>query len=202
MENTFDTKREIEISVLHPEGRKACRVRWPTDEEWIEHSARRRVVVSQLSRDESVTEVMDGERAAGELLGKIRIDKDGLALDEYEASYVIERLSRAQVEDCARADGGMEIVLKVPGASTKHALRVPSLAEVVSYRRSFSRLVENRRGKQILKINLRAAGDFYDKLAQSKDGYAGDVPVIHKAAVITEMLGFLEAEQESDAGEA
>ncbi len=31
----FDTKREIEISVLHPSGKKACRVRWPSDEEWI-----------------------------------------------------------------------------------------------------------------------------------------------------------------------
>jgi len=197
----FDTKREIEISVLHPAGKKACRVRWPSDEEWIEHSARRRVVVSQLSRDESVTEILDGERAAGELLAKIRIDKDGPDLDEYEASYVIERLSRAQVDDCARADGGVGVTLKVPGVVTKHVLRVPSLAEVVNYRRGFSRLVENRRGKQLLKINLRAAGEFYDKLSQSKEGYAVEVPVIHKAAVVTELLVYLEAEQEGDAGE-
>jgi hypothetical protein len=197
----FDTKREIEVSVLHPAGKKACRVRWPSDEEWIEHSARRRVVVSQLSREESVTDVVDGERAAAELLAKIRIDKDGPDLDEYEASYVIERLSRAQVDDCARADGGVGVTLKVPGVVTKHVLRVPSLAEVVNYRRGFSRLVENRRGKQLLKINLRAAGEFYDKLVLSKDGYAGDVPVIHKAAVVTELLGYLESEQEGDAGE-
>jgi hypothetical protein len=197
----FDTNREIEVSVLHPAGKKTCRVRWPSDEEWIEHSARRRVVVSQLSRDESVTEILDGERAAGELLAKIRIDKDGPDLDEYEASYVIERLSRAQVDDCARADGGVGVTLKVPGVVTKHVLRVPSLAEVVNYRRGFSRLVENRRGKQLLKINLRAAGEFYDKLAQSKEGYAVEVPVIHKAAVVTELLVYLEAEQEGDAGE-
>jgi len=197
----FDTKREIEVSVLHPSGKKTCRVRWPSDEEWIEHSARRRVVVSQLSRDESVTEILDGERAAGELLAKIRIDKDGPDLDEYEASYVIERLSRAQVDDCARADAGVGVTLKVPGVVTKHVLRVPSLAEVVNYRRGFSRLVENRRGKQLLKINLRAAGEFYDKLVQSKDGYAGEVPVIHKAAVVTELLVHLESEQEDDAGE-
>jgi len=197
----FDTKREIEISVLHPAGKKTCRVRWPSDEEWIEHSARRRVVVSQLSREESVTDIIDGERAAAELLSKIRLDKDGSELDEYEASYVIERLSRAQVDDCARADGGVGVTLKVPGVVTKHVLRVPSLAEVVNYRRGFSRLVENRRGKQLLKINLRTAGEFYDKLVQSKDGYASEVPVIHKAAVVTELLVCLESEQEADAGE-
>jgi hypothetical protein len=196
----FDTKREIEISVLHPAGKKTCRVRWPSDEEWIEHSARRRVVVSQLSREESVTDIVDGERAAAELLAKIRLDKDGPELDEYEAAYVIDRLSRAQVEECQRADGGIQLSLKVPGGTTRHVLRVPSLAEVVGYRRSFSRIVENRRGKQLLKINLRAAGEFYDKLVQSKDGYAGEVPVIHKAAVVTELLVHLESEQEDDEG--
>jgi hypothetical protein len=197
----FDTKREIEVSVLHPSGKKVCRVRWPSDEEWIEHSARRRVVVSQLSREESVTDIVDGERAAAELLSKIRLDKDGPELDEYEAAYVIDRLSRAQVEDCTRADGGVAVALKAPGAVTRHVLRVPSLAEVVGYRRSFSRIVENRRGKQLLKINLRAAGEFYDKLVQSKDGYTSEVPVIHKAAVVTELLVYLESEQEGDAGE-
>ncbi len=197
----FDTKREIEISVLHPSGKKACRVRWPSDEEWIEHSSRRRVVVSQLSREESVTDIVDGERAAAELLAKIRLDNDGPELDEFEAAYVIDRLSRAQVQECERADGGVAVSLKVPGSATTHVLRVPSLAEVVAYRRSFSRIVENRRGKQLLKINLRAAGEFYDKLIQSKDGYVGDVPVIHKAAVVTELLVYLESEQEGDAGE-
>lgn len=197
----FDTKREIEVSVLHPAGKKTCRVRWPSDEEWIEHSARRRVVVSQLSREESVTDILDGERAAAELLAKIRLDKDGPELDEFEAAYVIDRLSRAQVQECERADGGVAVSLKVPGSATTHVLRIPSLAEVVAYRRSFSRIVENRRGKQLLKINLRAAGEFYDKLIQSKDGYAGDVPVIHKAAVVTELLVYLESEQEGDAGE-
>jgi hypothetical protein len=196
----FDTKREIEICVLHPAGKKTCRVRWPSDEEWIEHSARRRVVVSQLSREESVTDIVDGERAAAELLVKIRLDNEGPELDEYEAAYVIDRLSRAQVEECQRANGGVGVTLKVPGAATRHLLRVPSLAEVVGYRRSFSRIVENRRGKQLLKINLRAAGEFYDKLIQSKDGYAGEVPVIHKAAVVTELLVHLESEQEDDEG--
>jgi hypothetical protein len=194
----FDTKREIEVSVLHPSGKKTCRVRWPSDEEWIDHSSRRRVVVSQLSREESVTDIVDGERAAAELLAKIRLDKDGPEIDEYEAAYVIDRLSRAQVEECRRAEGGVEVSLKVPGGAARHVLRVPSLAEVVTYRRSFSRIVENRRGKQLLKINLRAAGEFYDKLVQSKDGYAGEVPVIHKAAVATELLVHLESEQEDD----
>jgi len=197
----FDTKREIEISVLHPAGKKTCRVRWPSDEDWIEHSARRRVVVSQLSREESVTDVVDGERAGAELFAKIRLDKDGPEIDEFEAAYLIDRLSRAQVEDCQRTDDGVTVAVKVPGVVTRHVLRVPSLAEVVGYRRSFSRIVENRRGKQVLKINLRAAGEFYDKLVQSKDGYEGDVPVIHKAAVVTELLGYLESEQEADTGE-
>jgi len=194
----FDSGRLIDIRIAHPEGDRKITVRWPTDEEWCEYSSRRQVLIRQLGPAETETEVSGAEDAALELLK--RIQQEGPELDKYEAAWVVERLSRAQVTDVRREDDAIVVEMRVPGGMVAHRLRVPTLAEVAAYRRSFARLIDRRGGRQLLRVNLSASGQLYDKVAVGTEGYESPAPIIHKAAAISELLAFLE--EESGLGEA
>lgn len=189
----FDAARTIEVRIAHPDGDKRVTVRWPTDEEWCEYSHRRQVLIRQLTPSETETEVAGAEEAAAELLARIRQD-DGPEVDKYEAAWVVDRLSRARLTDIRREDGAIAVEMEVLGAVVKHWMRVPTMAEIAGYRRSFARLIERRGGRQVLRVNLRAAGELYDKIVQRSEGYGSSVPVIHKATAVSELLAFLEEE--------
>ena len=66
----FDATRPISINLRTPEGVKTVRVRFPTDEEWIDRQRRRKIIVKQLGRGVSETIVANGEdvdcRATGQ----------------------------------------------------------------------------------------------------------------------------------------
>ena len=188
----FDGSKPITVNLRTPDGLKAIRLRFPTDEEWIERQKRRKVLIKQLGRGVSETIVSGGEDADAALLAKIR-EEDGPEVDAFEACRVIEQLSQADVDDVVQEGDRFRVTLRVLYGTVTHEIRMPSAKDVFDYRRSFARVLDLPYNRQELTINLGAAGALYKKLAESTEGYAGDVPVIHQAVAVKATIDALDA---------
>jgi hypothetical protein len=187
----FDSQASITIQLRGPEGTKSVKVRFPTDEEWIERQRRRKIIIKQLGRGVSETTISGGEEADAALFAKIRQGEEP-ELDAYEASRILEQLSLAEVEDVVPEGAGFRVLLRVPGGTTAHVLRMPSAKDVIEYRRGFARILDLPFNRQELTVNLAAAGALYQKLVQATEGYAGAVPVIHQAVAVKAAIDALE----------
>jgi hypothetical protein len=179
----FDASRPIAVNLRAPGGMKTIRVRFPSDDEWIERQRRRKVVIKQLGRGISETIVGNGEDVDAALVAKIRSDP-APDIDAFEAVKVVEQLSTAEVDDVVSEGDSFRITTRVLGGSTAHVLNMPSAKDVFDYRRGFARVLDLPFGKQELTINIAPAGVLYKKLVVSTEGYAGDVPIIHQAVAV------------------
>jgi hypothetical protein len=179
----FDASRPIAVNLRAPGGVKTVRVRFPSDDEWIERQRRRKVVIKQLGRGISETIVGNGEDVDAALVAKIRSDP-APDIDAFEAVKVVEQLSTAEVDDVVSEGDSFRVTTRVLGGSTTHILNMPSAKDVFDYRRGFARVLDLPFGKQELTINISPAGVLYKKLVSSTTGYAGDVPIIHQAVAV------------------
>lgn len=190
----FDASRPVTVNLRTPDGVKTIRVRFPTDEEWIDRQRKRKVIVKQLGRGVSETTIPDAQDVDGALLAKIRVGEDeGPVVDPFEASRVIEQLSQAEVDDVASIGDGFRVTLRVLGGMITHELRMPSAKDVFEYRRGFARVLDLPYNRQELVINLASAATMFKKLIQSSAGYAGDVPIIHQAVAVKAAIDALDA---------
>lgn len=190
----FDGSRPVTVNLRTPDGMKTIRVRFPTDDEWIERQRKRKVIVKQLGRGVSETTIPDSQDVDGALLAKIRVGEDeGPVVDPFEASRVIEQLSQAEVDDVASIGDGFRVTLRVLGGTITHELRMPSAKDVFEYRRGFARVLDLPYNRQELVINLAPAATLFKKLIQSSVGYAGDVPIIHQAVAVKAAIDALDA---------
>jgi hypothetical protein len=190
----FDASRPVTVNLRTPDGVKTIRVRFPTDEEWIERQRKRKVIVKQLGRGVSETTIPDSQDVDGALLAKIRVGEDeGPVVDPFEASRVIEQLSQAEVDDVASIGDGFRVTLRVLGGTVTHELRMPSAKDVFEYRRGFARVLDLPYNRQELVINLAPAATLFKKLIQSSEGYAGDIPIIHQAVAVKAAIDALDA---------
>ena len=179
----FDATRPIAINLRTPGGVKTVRVRFPSDDEWIERQRRRKVVIKQLGRGISETIVGNGEEVDAALITKVRSDP-APEIDAFEAAKVIEQLSTAEVDDVVAEGDSFRVTTRVLGGTTVHILKMPSAKDVFDYRRGFARVLDLPFGKQELTIIITPAGALYKKLVISSVGYAGDVPIIHQAIAV------------------
>ncbi|MDX1968259.1 MAG: hypothetical protein SFV23_13870 [Planctomycetaceae bacterium] len=190
----FDASRPVTVNLRTPDGVKTIRVRFPTDEEWIDRQRKRKVIVKQLGRGVSETTIPDSQDIDGALLAKIRVGEDeGPVVDPFEASRVIEQLSQGEVDDVASIGDGFRVTLRVLGGTVTHELRMPSAKDVFEYRRGFARVLDLPYNRQELVINLAPAATLFKKLIQSSEGYAGDVPIIHQAVAVKAAIDALDA---------
>ena len=193
-QSVFDAARPVALNLRTPAGVKTVRVRFPTDEEWIERQRRRKVIVKQLGRGVSETTIPNSEDADAALLAKIRVpEPDAPEVDAFEASRVIEQLGQAEVDDVVHLGDGFEVTLRVLGGTVTHSLRMPSAKDVFDYRRGFARVLDLPYNRQELIINLAPAGSLYRRLVQGVEGYAGDVPIIHQAVAVKAAIDALDA---------
>lgn len=189
----FDISRPIALHLRTPGGVKTVRVRFPSDEEWIDRQRRRKVIVKQLGRGVSETSIPNSEDADAALLAKIRVPEESAPeVDAFEASRVIEQLSQAEVDDVIQVGDGFRVTLRVLGGTVTHLLKMPSAKDVFEYRRGFARVLDLPYNRQELIINLAPAGALYKKLAQTAEGYAGDAPIIHQAVALKAAIDALD----------
>jgi hypothetical protein len=189
----FDAKQPITIHLRTPEGLKPVRLRFPTDDEWIERQKKRKVIVKQLGRGVSETTIPDSAEADAALLARIRVQEENAPeVDAFEASRIIEQLSQADVDDVIQVGGGFRVTMRVLGGTASHVLRMPSAKDVFEYRRGFARVLDLPYNRQELIINLAPAAALYKKLVESTEGYACDVPVIHQAVAVKAAIDALD----------
>src|SRR5690349_18445976 len=112
----FDASRPIAINLRTPEGLKTVRVRFPSDEEWIERQRRRKAIIKQLGRGMSETTVANGEDVDAAMVAKIRSEETP-EIDPFEAMKVIEQLAQADVDDVVPEGDSFRITLRVLGAT-------------------------------------------------------------------------------------
>jgi hypothetical protein len=193
----FDINREISIRLRGSDGIKTVGVRFPTDEEWIERQAKRKVVVKQLGRGTSETIVAHSEENDLALFEKIRKDET-VTVDAFEASKVIEQLQLADIDDVEVSDNSVTVKLRVFVGATVHHLKIPSTKDAFEYRSAFARVIDLPYNRQEVRINLRAGGDLYKKLIESTEGYVGDVPIVHQVVAVKAALDAQEASLTED----
>jgi len=189
----FDAKQPITIHLRTPDGVKPVRVRFPTDEEWIERQKKRKVIVKQLGRGVSETTIPDSAEADAALLIKIRLpEQNATEVDAFEASRIIEQLNQADVDDVVQVGDAFRVTLRVLGGTVAHILKMPSAKDVFEYRRGFARVLDLPYNRQELIINLAPAASLFKKLLESSEGYAGDVPIIHQAVAVKAAIDALD----------
>ncbi|MCC6363020.1 MAG: hypothetical protein IT165_05815 [Bryobacterales bacterium] len=194
----FDVAKPITVNLRTPEGVKTIRVRFPSDEDWIERQRRRKVIIKQLGRGISETIISGGEDADAALLAKIR-EGDG-EVDPFEANRIVEQLSQAEVDDVVQTGDSFRVALRVLGGVVTHLLKMPSAKDVFEYRRGFARVLDLPYNRQELTINLGAAGALYKKLITATEGYAGEAPIIHQAVAVKAAIDALDAGFQESAG--
>jgi hypothetical protein len=190
----FDAKQEIDIRLLPlPDGTsRSVRLRFPTDQEWIDRYQKRKPVIRQLGRGQSETTLPSGDIVDAELLASICLD--GTVVDDFEANQVIERLAEAEVADAEQEGAHWRITLRVPGGDVQHVMACPTIKDIVEYRRKFARLIDLPHGKQQLTVNLIPAGELHARLVQSVSGYSdpGAIPIVHRAAAVRAVIDEVE----------
>jgi len=192
----FDASKPVVVPILSG-GEKRCEVRFPTDEEWCAWARAQRTIRHFLGRGKSQSEDVDLPRINAELFRKIRIDKDGAEFDDAEAGMVIGRVERSQVTEIQREGVNYRIDMKVPGARVSHVLRMPTAREMQDHERASTSVVAARRSVET-RAFLEPSGALYDKLHTSHEGYAGEVPIVHKSAAVSEVVAQLAIEGDDD----
>jgi len=176
---------------LPPLGLESVDVRWPTDKEWCTRTRALKITQTSLGRGKFRTNAENAQKVNADLFAAIRSGEGDL--DEAEASYVIDQLERCNVET-ADIDGQcFNVKLTVQGKfETAHRLKAPRQKLIVEYRRS---LLDETfgRGRSEIRSKLEPAGELYDAIHESHDGYEGEVPIIHKQAVVDAVIEKIQA---------
>lgn len=196
----FDSKAILGIRL--PDGKRVS-VSIPSDADWTTWRRAKKILQKDIGRRQFQMEPGKPEKADLDLFRKIQHVDDGaerVELDEAEASYVIAKLSECDVTEQPERNGSEYVVrMKVLGKLfVTHTLRVPTVREMMDYERNRNSLTFGQYGTQEIRINYRAAGDLYDKLAVLNEGYAQAVPIPHKAEAVNVLLQEIRADQEED----
>lgn len=194
----FGETQEYTLAVKNPP--KAAVVRFPTPQEWQERTAKQKSIRRSLGRGQYSTELVRNPQADLDLFAKIKVSGDDF--DEAEAQHFINLLADCDVMQSAPCPEGYGITLhwrigKLSG-ETQHKLKLPTMRQVMDYRRSAVSTVELRHGATEIRINLQPAVELYDALFVKAEGYAGDVPPIHKAPAVAELIQALDSEDAGD----
>lgn len=190
----FDSERIIALKLRTADGDKTVRVRFPSDAEWIKRQKLRKIIVKQLGRGKSQTTVTPCEDSDLKLVAAIRVeDTEGPEIDKFEASFCVEQLATAKVEDVVDEPGGFAVTLRTVGGVTVHHLKMPSEQDKADYRSNFAKPLDLPFDRQEITVNIGAASDVYKRLCISTEGYKGSVPIIHQSAALQAAINAQEA---------
>jgi hypothetical protein len=167
------------ITIIYDECQpeKQCRVRWPSDQEWIEWASGQRF---RQRRGRYI----GTERRSSALFRKIRVDQAGVRFTDREINAVILMLQRSETVNLEREGEELRITFKTFRGISEHVLRLPTVHELtVHYAAAGSRT------QSIWRIDsLGPTAKLYDVLHIRHVGYAGDVPIMDKVGVIADVI--------------
>ena len=188
----FDVTKKFTINIPTGDETKTCRLRFPTDAEWIERSRSLQTIRRSVGRGKAVMEIPNSDAVDARLFAKIRVDDNGVEFDEAEAAYAVRLLDSLTVTEAEMVPEGFRVVLTAYGMEMVHVLGRPMQRDILEYSRNVVKVVDARRQQEI-KISLVPARELYDKLCKSTEGYQPgmEIPIVHKDAVISEINALL-----------
>jgi hypothetical protein len=187
----FDTTAEIELAMRLESGAKSVLVRWPTDEEWAERSRKRKIIIQRLGRGVTETKPPEPGDADLALYGKIALNGTP-PLTKGEAFQVAETLSACTVTNVEIEGDDATVDLTVLTGPVKHRLKVPTADQVVAFRRSGFRILDQPFNRQEITLFLDPGGKLWDACGGKSEDYQGPVPIIHKDTAIRAVIDFIE----------
>ncbi len=198
----FNSKERCTVTVISG-GKKTAQVDFPSDKQWCDLTSKKKSVKRQTGRGLGTWEDLGNQYKVDEEIFKA-LNPSGDAFDEYECSKAMDRLAKASVESVDRVESNqIKITLAVFGKSeVSHLMKMPTLADRVEHERESSSLDPHKRGL-LLTVSLQPSGELYDRLIVSTDGYdeASSVPIVHKAAALSELISFCRKLEDEDEGE-
>lgn len=195
--STFDTSKSIRVSIESGGQKKTALLTFGDDAFWFERNRKTPTTRRNLGRNKSITDPAAIENVDLELFNKIRVDHDGDEFDAFEASAAISKLERNEVTNIARSGEGYDISMTALGCELTHVLKVPTQKDVIEFGRHSVRVIDARKTQDI-RIYLEPAVELYDRLKVRTVGYTGGIPVIHKAAVVSELISDLQSRDDSE----
>lgn len=188
----FDSKTEFAIDVPGPAEKKPL-VGWPSDKQWCEWRRKKKIVQKDIGRGYYQIQPSEAHQIDLDTFNAIRIKKDGepeVEIDIDEAEYVIGRLAMCETTESPEREGNTyRIKIRVMDSiDTVHVLRIPTMKESKDYGRSRPPLIQGPYGTHEIRIDYHGAGKLYDTVKVSAEGYAGDVPIIHKVEAVNVLL--------------
>src|SRR5579875_2029600 len=114
----FDPAQKLDVLVPSPEGTKKVTVSHISDEQFQRRKRSQKVILKELSRGASETEITPNESVDLQILAEIR--ESGADLDGAEAGLVLDRISEAEATDAEREGPAFRVTVRVPGAITTH----------------------------------------------------------------------------------
>lgn len=188
----FSTNEPFVIRLLSG-GEKIAKVRFPTDQEWIDNTSRKRSIRRKGGRGGLAWEDLGDHRKLDlDLLGAIAIEGAD-NFDEYEAEAAIVRLARADVVDVERDGDNFHVQMEVYGKSlVTHTLRMPSERQKAEHEKSTADIKRTPKG-EVLEFSLQGSVELWAVLHLDTDGYAegSQIPVIHKSNAIGAVIQHL-----------
>ena len=188
----FDTNTTITLGPLRTsQGRTEITVRWPSNEEWAAHRKRSKLTMKQLGRGASELDT-DTANADSKLYEAIKLN-GAPPLSSSEAGVVVKAISRCEVVAIDLGAVEAEVDLHVLSGKVKHTLRIPTMDEVRKLQRT-TRYITLPYNQQEVRTSLEAAADLWDACGGRAEGYAGEVPSLHKDVAIRSVINELEHE--------
>jgi hypothetical protein len=195
---TFDVNQPVKAKVVRPEGDLSITLRFPTDDEWIERSRRRKSRSRNLGNGK-MQNIPQGPDPKDADLVKNLIVGEALDFDVHEAKRILDRLSTAAVDgDIVREGANLRIPLKVFSAPTVHVIRIPSERERGEFLQASGVPTVSQGNIDTYGFNLGAAAELYPKLRKEAIGYVGNVSVVHALAILTAAFEFIDQEIEGE----
>jgi hypothetical protein len=197
-EQLFDVTAVFRDKLPRPEGILTVTLKFPTDEQWIERSRRRKIRQRNLGNGKVQSITMPPDHLDLELIDSLKEDKDA-QIDVHEAKRLLERLSTVTMDEEPTREGSLiRIPMRAHGINTVHFLRVPTERDRYEFI-EFSGVPTVSRGSiDTYGFNLGAAKPIYAKLCEKSIGYAGAVPISHMLAAINAAFDFIDREIEGD----
>src|SRR5881394_228999 len=120
----FDSTAEYVLPARSGQQRVEVTLRWPTDEEWAERHRTRKILVRNMGRGISETEIDSGD-ADLKLYRAARVN-GAPDLTVGEATFVIRHLERAEVTGVTLDGAEAEVAINVAGGLVHHRLQMPT----------------------------------------------------------------------------
>ncbi len=197
-ETLFDLEKPIKAKVVRPDGDVLITLRYPSNEQWIERSRRRKIRTRNLGGGKSQSIPQSPDPQDAELVNSLRIDESP-EVDEYEAKRILDSLGSVQIDEEPVREGSIiRVPMRARGIDLVHALRIPTERERGSFLESSGIPVISHGSIDTYGFNLGAAEATYRQLCQESIGYKGMVPVPHMLAAINAAFEFIDKQLEGD----